>query len=58
MVSIMALGPKGHLFVIGAEIVMAIIVVLFLLECMRPQLGLRKGPPPPEIKLNLSGPTV
>jgi hypothetical protein len=56
MVSVMALGPKGHLFVIGADIFVAIIVLLFILECMHPQLGLRKGPPSPEIKLNLNGP--
>ena len=58
MVSVMALGPRGHLFAIAAYSLMAIIVVLFILECMHPQLGFRKGPPLPEIKLNLNGPKV
>jgi len=58
MVSLTALGPKGHGFVIVGEILMAVSVMLVMLECMHPQLGLRKGPPPPEIKLNLSDPRV
>jgi len=58
MVSVMALRPTGHLYAIGAYILMAIVVLLFILECMHPQLALRKGPPPPEIKLNLSDPRV
>lgn len=58
MISLMALGTKGHLFMIAADIGMSIIVLLVILECMHPQLGFRKGPPPPEIRLNLDGPKL
>jgi hypothetical protein len=58
MVSLSVFGHQGHVFTILAEILMAIIVILFILECMHPQLGLRKGPPLPEIKLNLNGPKI
>jgi DNA-directed RNA polymerase subunit RPC12/RpoP len=55
-VSLTVLGPKGHVFAIFAEILMAAMGLVVVLECMHPQLALRKGPPSPEIRLNIGEP--
>jgi len=50
------LGRLGHVFrVIGVLVPVAIVIVM-LLESMRPQLRLRKALPKPEIRLNIGGP--
>ena len=57
MVSVMALGPMGHDFAILGDILIAAIVLIYILECMHPQLAFRKEPPAPEIRLNIGEPT-
>ena len=52
--ALIALGRLGHRFAIIAEVLMAAIFVVILVEFMRPQLQLRKPPPKPEIKLNIA----
>ena len=52
--ALIALGRLGHRFAIIAEVLMAAIFVVILVEFMRPQLQLRKPPPKPEIKLNIT----
>ena len=55
--SLLALGGRSHRFAIIAEVLMIAIVVVILVELMRPQLQLRKPPPKPEITLNIKGPS-
>jgi hypothetical protein len=52
--ALIALGRLGRRFAIIAEVLMAAIFVVILVEFMRPQLQLRKPPPKPEIKLNIT----
>jgi DNA-directed RNA polymerase subunit RPC12/RpoP len=56
-IGLIALGGQGHRFAVIAEVLMAAIFVVILLEFMRPQLQLRKPPPKPEITLNINGPS-
>jgi hypothetical protein len=53
-IGLIALGGRGHRFAVIAEVLMAAIFVVILLEFMRPRLQLRKPPPEPEIKLNIN----
>ena len=52
----MALGQLGHRAAIVAEALMGAIMVVLLVEFMRPQLQVRKAQAKPEITLKLSGP--
>jgi len=52
--ALIALGRLGHRFAVISEVLMAAIFVVILVEFMRPQLQLRKPPPKPEIKLNIT----
>jgi hypothetical protein len=54
---LLALGRLGHRYRVIAEVLMVALVVVILVEFMRPQLQLRKPPPKPEIKLNINGPS-
>lgn len=56
-VAIIALTRLFHRFPIVAYGFMAAIVILMLVELMRPQLQLRKPPPKPEVRLNINGPS-
>ena len=56
-IGLIALGGRGHRFAVIAEVSMAAIFVVILVEFMRPQLQLRKPPPKPEITLNINGPS-
>jgi hypothetical protein len=50
-IGLIALGGMGHRYAIVAGVLMAAIVVVILVEFMRPQLQLRKALPKPEITL-------
>ena len=52
---LLALSRLGHRSAILAEVLMAVLLVLIVVEFMHPQLQLRKPPPKPEIKLNIGG---
>ena len=52
-IGLLALSGRGHRFAIIAELLMIAIVVVILVELMRPELQLRKPPPKPEITLNI-----
>ena len=54
-IGLLALSGRAHRFAIIAELLMIAIVVVILVELMRPQLQLRKPPPKPEIKLDING---
>jgi hypothetical protein len=54
-IGLIALSRMGHRFAVTAEVSMAAIFVVILVEFMRPQLQLRKPLPKPEIKLNIAG---
>jgi hypothetical protein len=56
-VGLIAFARLGHRFGVVAEVLMAAITAVILVEFMRPQLQLRKPLPKPETKLNLSGPS-
>jgi hypothetical protein len=56
-IALIAVGGRGHRYAIVAEVLMAAIVVVILVEFMRPHLQLRKPLPKPEISLNISGPS-
>lgn len=56
-IGLIALGRMGHRFAIIAETLMVAIFAVILVEFMRPKLQLRKPPPKPETKLNISGPS-
>ncbi len=56
-VALIALGGRGHRFATIAEVLMAAIFVVILLEFMHPRLQLRKPPPKPEIRLNINDPS-
>ena len=55
--ALIALGSLGHRFAVIAELLMAAILAVILVEFMRPQLQLRKPLPRPETKLNINGPS-
>src|SRR4029077_11289406 len=55
ILALLALGRLGHRFAVISEVLMGAILVVIVLEFMRPQLQLRKPPPKPEIKLNITG---
>ena len=55
--ALLALSRLGHRFVVIAEVLMVAIVVVMLVESMRPQLQLRKPLPKPEIRLDINGPS-
>ena len=55
--ALIALGTLGHRYRIIAEVLMAAIFVVILVDFMRPQLQLRKPLPKPETTLNLTGPS-
>jgi hypothetical protein len=54
---LVALGGRGHRFAVIAEVLMAAIFVVILVEFMRPQLQLRKPSSKPEITLDINGPS-
>jgi hypothetical protein len=54
-IALIAVGGRGHRYAIVAEVLMAAIAVVILVEFMRPQLQLRKPLPKPEITLNIDG---
>ena len=56
-VGLIAFAGLGHRFRIVSAVLIAAILVINLVEFMRPQLQLRKPLPKPETKLNLSGPS-
>jgi hypothetical protein len=53
-IGLIALSRMGHRFAVIAEVSMAAIFVVILVEFIRPQLQLRKPLPKPEIKLNIA----
>lgn len=55
--ALIALGRLGHRAAIVAEVLMAAIVAVMLVEFARPQLQVRKAQAKPEITLKISGPT-
>ncbi len=56
-IGLIAFAGLGHRFAVVAQVLMAAIMVVILVEFMRPQLQLRKPLPKPEITLNLNGPS-
>jgi hypothetical protein len=54
---LVALGRLGHQFALIAEVLMVAVIVVILVQFMRPELQLRKPPPKPEITLNINGPS-
>ena len=51
------LARQGHVFAIVAYIFACVIILLLLLESLRPKVQLRKKPlPKPTIRLNIHGP--
>ncbi len=56
-VGLIAFARRGHRFAVVSEVLMAAIMVVILVEFMRPQLQLRKPLPKPGTTLNLSGPS-
>ena len=57
-----ALGNLGHRYRVIAEgllaVMLAVVLVVTVLELMRPQLQLRKTLPKPEIKLKINDPSA
>jgi hypothetical protein len=56
-ISLIAVGGRGHLYAIVAEMLMLAIAAVILVEFMRPRLQPRKPLPKPEITLNINGPS-
>jgi hypothetical protein len=56
-IGLIALSGRVHRFAVIVEVLMVAIVVVILVEFMRPQLRLRKSSPKPEIRLNINGPS-
>src|SRR5713226_9763253 len=54
---LIALGGRGHRFAVIAYVFMVAMIVVILLEFMRPRLQLRKPLPKPEIELKIDDPS-
>jgi hypothetical protein len=54
--TLLALSRLSHRYAVIAEVLMAAILVVIVVQFMRPELQLRKPPPKPEIKLDFNGP--
>ena len=52
--ALLALGRLGHRFAVIAEVMMVALIVVILVQFMRPQLKLRKPLPKPEIELKIN----
>jgi len=55
-IALLALGRMGKRFAFVAEGLLIVMLVVILVELMRPQLQLRKPLPKPEIELKIGGP--
>jgi len=53
-IALIAVGGRGHLHPIVADVLMVAIMVVILVEFMRPQLQVRRPLPKPEITLNIT----
>lgn len=56
MVTLIALGGLGHRYRVIAEVLMVALMVVILVQFMRPKLQLRKPLPKPEIELKIDDP--
>ncbi len=54
LIALIAVGGRGHLHPIVADVLMVAIMVVILVEFMRPQLQVRRPLPKPEITLNIT----
>lgn len=57
IVALIALGGLGHPYRVISSVLMAGLIVVILVEFMRPELQLRKPLPKPEIELKINAPS-